>query len=102
VLRIDRATDADDVFVSQALTSVTFKNNPGFSPGGNAAVDSVTLTGTGTWNDAAATFEATALDKGEPAAGNDTVTIMIRVAGTLVSTTHGTLNGGNIQSNRIK
>ena len=101
-LRVDRETEADDVFVSQVLTSVIFKNSPGFGPGGNAVVDSVTVTGIGTWNDVAATFEATALDKGEPAAGNDAVTIKIRVAGKLVNTTNGTLNGGNIQSNRIK
>jgi hypothetical protein len=99
-LRIDRETESD-LFVSQIVTSVVFKNNAGVAPGGKATADALTLTGIGTWNGAVATFEALAVDKGEPAIGNDTVTINIRVGGRLVSTTHGTLNGGNVQSTRV-
>jgi hypothetical protein len=101
-LRVDRDTEPDDVFVSQVVTSVVFKNNPGVSPGGNAAVDAVTLTGLGTWNSAAATFESTVMDKGEPGVGNDIVNIKIKVGGRQVYTTSGPLNGGNVQSNRVK
>jgi hypothetical protein len=101
-LRVDRDSEPDDVFVSQVVTSVIFKNNPGLSPGGNGAVDALTLTGFGTWNGVAASFEATALDKGEPGVGNDIVNIKIKVGGRLVNTTSGPINGGNVQSNRVK
>jgi len=101
-LRVDRDTEPDDVFVSQVVTSVVFKNNPSVSPGGNAAVDAVTLTGLGMWNGVVATFELTALDKGEPGVGNDTVNLRIKVGGKLVHTTSGPINGGNVQSNRVK
>jgi hypothetical protein len=99
-LRIQRDGESD-VFVSHLITSVMFKNHPGVTPGGKAAADALTFTGIGTWNGASATFEVTATDKGEPA-GNDTIHIKIRVAGRVVNTTNGTLNGGNVQSNRIK
>jgi hypothetical protein len=100
-LRIDRQTEADDVFVAQLVTSVVFKNNPDVDPGGKAIADSVMFTGMGTWNGKAATFEVAAADKGEPGVGYDTVTIKIRVFGLVVHTTTGTITGGNIQSNRL-
>ena len=100
-LRVERATGAD-VFVSQLVTSVVFANNFGIDPGGKAVVDGVALTGLGTWNGIAATFELLALDKGEPGVGSDTITLRIKVAGLVVNTTQGALNGGNIQSNRVK
>ena len=100
-LRVEREGESD-VFESQVITSVVFKNNHGVVPGGKAVVDGVTLTGLGTWNGVAATFEAFALDKGEPGVGSDMITIKIKVAGRVVNTTHGVLNGGNVQSNRVK
>jgi hypothetical protein len=103
-LRVDRENDADDVFISTIVTSVTFKNSPTVDPGGKAIADAVTITGIGTWNGTPATFEAMAADKGEPGVGYDTVTIKIRtglLVTTVVSTTNGTLNGGNVQSNRL-
>jgi hypothetical protein len=100
-LRIDHDGAADDIFVSQLIAVVTFRNNPGIIPGGKAVADSVTLLGTGLWNGQSATFEASATDKGEPGVGSDTISVVVRVGGQTVSTTHGVLNGGNIQSNRL-
>jgi hypothetical protein len=103
-LRVDRESDADDVFISTLVTSVTFKNSPTVDPGGKAIADAVTVTGIGTWNGTPATFEAIAADKGEPGVGYDTVTITIKtglLVTTVVSMTNGTLNGGNVQSNRL-
>jgi hypothetical protein len=103
-LRVDRASGADDVFISTIVTSVIFKNNPAVDPGGKAIADAVTVTGIGTWNGTPATFEAMAADIGEPGVGYDTVTITIKtglLVTTVVSTTDGTLNGGNVQSNRL-
>jgi len=100
-LRIGHDGAADDIFVSQLIAVVTFRNNPGIIPGGKAVADSVTLLGTGLWNGQSATFEASATDKGEPGVGSDTISVVVRVGGQTVSTTHGVLNGGNIQSNRL-
>ena len=102
-LRVDRETEteADDVFVSQLVTSVIFKDNPDVDPGGKAIADAVTFRGIGTWNGAAATFEVLAADNGEAGVGQDVVTIHVAVDGIIVHTTGGTLNGGNVQSNRV-
>lgn len=100
-LRVERLTGSD-VFLSQLITSVVFTNNSGIAPGGNAVVDGVAVVGLGTWNGVAATFELLAFDMGEPGVGNDTVTLRIKVAGRVVNTTQGALNGGNVQSNRVK
>jgi hypothetical protein len=103
-LRVDRASGADDVFISTSVTSVTFTNNPTVDPGGKAIADAVTVMGIGTWNGTPATFEAMAADIGEPGVGYDMVTIKIKtglLVTTVVSTINGTLNGGNVQSNRL-
>jgi hypothetical protein len=100
-LRVERVTGSD-VFVSQLITSVVFTNTSGIVPGGNAVVDGVAVAGFGTWNGVAATFELLAFDMGEPGVGNDTITLRIKVAGGVVNTTQGALNGGNVQSNRVK
>jgi hypothetical protein len=100
-LRVERLTGSD-VFVSQVVTSVVFADNSGVAPGGKAVVDGVAVAGLGTWNGVAATFELLALDMGEPGVGSDTITIRVKVAGQVVNTTQGALNGGNVQSNRVK
>jgi hypothetical protein len=100
-LRIERAAGDDLVFVSGLATSVVFINDPAVVPGGGAVADGVSFAGHGTWNGAAATFQAVAMDKAEPGAGHDTFTLTIQVAGLTVSRTTGTISGGNVQSNRL-
>jgi hypothetical protein len=77
---------------------MVFAERPPATPGVPPRVDAVTFSGTGIWNGRAATYEAAAADNGEPGAGHDTVTITIRVGANVVSTTTGTLSGGNILS----
>ena len=93
--------DPDDLFVSQAVTSVIFSDNPAYAPGGNSLVDTVVFAGVGLWNGAGATFEAMVSDKGEPGS-QDTFSITVLVAGDEVATFTGLLlGGGNVQSNRL-
>jgi len=100
-LEIERKRGADDVFDSDVVANVVFKDNLDVTPGGKAQADTVTITGVGRWNRQLATFEAVATDSGEPGSESDAVVIKIFVGGKLVSTTNGTLKSGNIQSNRI-
>lgn len=67
------------------------------------AVDSVVVTGIGTWNGAAGyAFEARAEDRGEPGKGRDTFAVTIRSPqGEVVATVAGTITAGNIQSHRV-
>ncbi len=96
-------------FRATSMKQVTFSDDPGFRPGrgSNAlkpTVDSVTLTGTGVWNEKPGyTFEAAATDQGEPGRGRDTFSIVIRdPTGATVASADGTLTGGNIQSSRVR
>jgi hypothetical protein len=95
----------DDRFVSLAITSVVFSDNPDLDP--NRArkrlplVDTVTFTGVGLWNGVPALVEVTAADAGEPGAGRDTLVVTIRVAGKTVARVEGRIDGGNVQSNRL-
>jgi hypothetical protein len=94
-----------DFFVSTRLTSVTFTDDPAFRPGPahhpQPQADTVSFAGTGYWNGAPATFEAVASDRGEPGVNRDTLSITIRVAGTVVAQGGGVLNRGNVQSSRL-
>ena len=67
-LEIERKRGADDVFDSDVVANVVFKDNLDVVPGGKAQADTVTITGVGRWNRQLATFEAVATDSGEPAA----------------------------------
>ena len=100
-LEINRKRGGDDVFVSELVSDVVFKDIRSVLPGGKAHADSVTILGIGRWNGKPATFEATATDQGEPGGGSDVITIKIFAGGKMVSTTSGTLRNGNIQSNRL-
>jgi len=94
----------DDRFVSHVVTSVTFSDNPGFAPGrgrDGPQVDTVSFTGVGMWNGVSATFEAIASDMGEPGRARDTFSITIHVGGKKVAGVQGSLDSGNVQSNRL-
>lgn len=88
---------------STAITSIVFANDPAVTPGRQAGVDTVVMRGKATWNGASGfTFEATAVDRGEPGKGRDTFAITVfNAAGEVVYRTNGALAGGNIQSERM-
>jgi hypothetical protein len=94
-----------DTFDSTAITSVVFFNVPGVSPGPNppSGVDTVTCSGSGRWNGRSGyTFEATAVDGGEPGRGRDTFAITVRNAsGQVVASVNAPITQGNIQSLRM-
>ena len=81
-------------FQSTSITQVAFASSN----------SSVKFTGTGTWNGQPGfTFEAQATDNGNPGRGRDQFALTIRNAsGATVETAKGTLEGGNIQSNKKK
>ncbi len=89
-------------FHATRVTSVAFFNAPDSSPGKNppSGVDQAAFAGVGTWNDQAGyTFQATALDAGEPGKGHDRFGLTIRDShGNVVVTVNGILTDGNIQS----
>ena len=68
------------------------------------AVDTVVFKGLGKWNGRRGyAFEATATDRGEPGRGRDTFAIVVKNPnGVVVAQVNGTLDGGNIESTRLK
>jgi hypothetical protein len=90
------------------INTATFLDEPGASPGRRRQQqpprDTVILTGTGKWNGRRGyTFEARASDRGEPGRDRDTFSIQIKDAGgTVVAAVNGTLDGGNVESLRVR
>lgn len=87
---------------STTITSVVFSNDRAVAPGRHGDIDTVVIRGAATWNGARGfTFEATAVDRGEPGRNRDTFAITVfNAAGQVVYSTNGTLAGGNVQSDR--
>jgi hypothetical protein len=98
--------DREDEFESSSLTSVSFSNEPGVSPGRRPAsgVDTVAFAGIGRWNGGGGyTFTAVAIDAGEPGRGRDSFAITISDGGgRVVAAVNATITGGNIQSLRAR
>jgi hypothetical protein len=89
-----------DRFRSTAVTAVSFTGVPRSRAGrGRTSSDQAVFEGVGLWNGHAGyTFEARALDGGEPGRGRDVFTLTIRnPAGGTVAALHGTIDGGDIQ-----
>jgi hypothetical protein len=88
-------------FVAKVTTAV-FSNAPGYQPGRYPAtgVDSVTFSGVGYWNGKRNyRFEVTTTDRGEPGAGRDTFTLVVKSpTGKVVESISGVLRDGNVQS----
>jgi hypothetical protein len=111
-LRPGRNHDDDDGhgpvnrFVSTQIPAIAFSDDPTVTPGKRKSpnVDTVVFRGAGRWNGASGyTFEARAVDAGEPGRGRDQFMITVRdPSGNVVSTVTGMLSGGNIQSHRIR
>ncbi len=97
--------DQEDRFESTAITSVSFFNVPGVSPGPRPAsgVDTVSFSGTGRWNGRSGyRFDAVATDAGEPGRRRDSFKITVRDgAGHVVASVDAEITRGNIQSLRI-
>jgi len=92
-------------FVSTAVDTVVFSDDPGLKPGRREKpdVDTASFIGKGRWNGLPGyTFTAVAADAGEPGRGRDQFTITVRSPqGAVVATVSGTITAGNIQSNRV-
>lgn len=95
-----------DRFVSTSVDGVIFSDDPRTEPGrhGRPVVDSVIFQGTGRWNgNDGYTFTARAVDAGEPGRGRDEVTVTIVAPdGSIALTIGGTIDGGNVQSTRLR
>jgi lamin tail-like protein/putative Ig domain-containing protein/HYR domain-containing protein/transmembrane protein TMEM131 len=96
--------DQQDRFESTAITSVSFFDVPGVSPGHKppSGIDTASFAGVGQWNGRAGyTFDAVATDAGEPGRGRDSFRITVRDgAGQVVASVDGVITDGNIQSLR--
>jgi hypothetical protein len=97
--------DQEDRFESSTVTSVSFFDVPGVSPGHKPAsgVDTVSFVGAGQWNGRIGyTFEAVATDAGEPGRGRDAFSITVRDgSGQVVASVDARITDGNIQSLRL-
>jgi hypothetical protein len=93
-------------FDSTGITNVVFSNDPAFSPGRKSqpTVDTVVFTGIGKWNGRAGySFEVRATDQGEPGRHRDTFSLVVKSStGAIVASVSGDLDGGNIDSTRVK
>ena len=103
-LRVHGAPGSPDRLLSASVADVRFSNTGGYNPGPQppTGVDTVTFTGTGSWNGQAGyRFEVTASDRGEPGIGVDTFSVTLYAPnGSVVESAGGTLLTGNIQSHR--
>lgn len=103
--RSRRQGESHHRFDAEGVISVAFSDDPAFRPGrkNRPQVDTVIFSGMGRWDGVGGhTFEARALDAGEPGRGRDQMSLTIRNrAGVVVATFGGPLAGGNIQSLRL-
>jgi hypothetical protein len=92
-------------FEATSFTSITFSDNPAFTPGGHPAptVDAVTFSGAGSLDGVSGyTFVVTATDQGEPGVGLDTFSLVVRDGtNAVVINVSGAIAGGNVQSYRL-
>lgn len=83
---------------------VVFTNAPGYTPGPypSTGVDTVTFNGVGYWNGRPNhRVEVTASDRGEPGAGRDSFSLVVKSpAGQVVHSSTGVLRSGNVQALR--
>lgn len=94
-------------FEATSIDSVEFLDDPAFTPGKGRkppTVDSVTFSGRGKWNGKSGyTFEVRASDRGEPGRHRDTFRLVVKdQRGAIVASVDDTLDGGNVQSIRLK
>jgi hypothetical protein len=94
-----------DAFDATLVSSIVFSDSNAYAPGRPKlpTTDTVTFKGRGRWNGQDHNgFEVIASDRGEPAR-RDTITIVITdPSGAIVFRAGGQLDGGNIQSHRVR
>jgi hypothetical protein len=97
---------APNRFEATSITSVVFADDPAFRPdrGVRPVVDTVRFSGSGRWNGRPGySFEVVATDHGEPGRGRDTLALIVKDSSdNVVATISGSLDGGNIQSTRLR
>ena len=96
----------DDHFESRTVTFIAFSDDPTIRPGRpqRTQIDTVLFSGVGEWNGRAGyRYEAFAQDGGEPGRHRESIRVTIwSPAGAVVASFDGVLDGGNIQSVRIR
>jgi hypothetical protein len=96
----------NDTFVSISFSNVAFSDDPTIRPGKSRRpqVDTVQFAGPGFWNGQSGyRFEATAQDAGEPGRHRESIGVTVYDgANRIVVQFDGVLDGGNIQSIRIR
>ena len=100
--------DPADRFEATEITGAVFSDDPAFRPDHSRdrrpATDSVVFVGAGKWNGRSGyTFEVHATDQGEPGRHHDTFALVVKDShGVVVGSVDGELDGGNIQSTRLR
>ena len=93
-------------FTATSITQVVFSDDPAFKPGRRPrpTVDSVVFSGRGRWNGRPGySFEVLATDQGEPGRRRDTFSLVVtNGTGAVVVHVSGRLDGGNIDSKRLR
>ena len=101
-----RTSSVEHQFSSRSLTGLVFSDDPSTRPDdtGLLDVDTVVFTGSGRYDGIDGyTFEARAVDRGEPGAGNDQLRVVIRnPGGAVVMTFDQRITSGSIRSLRIQ
>jgi hypothetical protein len=96
----------DDRFESRSVDFIAFSDDPSIRPGRQrrTQVDTVLFSGVGVWNGVGGyRYEVFAQDEGEPGRHRESIRVKITTAGgALVASFEGELDGGNIQSMRIR
>jgi len=103
---VSRRRERNDRFVARVVTFVAFSDDPTFRPGRRPKpnVDTVVFFGQGEWNgNTGYSFRVFAMDQGEPGRHRESVEVTIwDPAGNVVGDVSGELDGGNVQSKRIR
>jgi hypothetical protein len=94
-------------FEATSVDVVIFSDDPAFRPGSGVqqpTVDTVRFSGKGRFNGRSGfTFEVVAADQGEPGRQRDTFSLTVKdPSGNAVVNVNGRLDGGNIQSTRLR
>ena len=106
VVTKQKGHNLESEFRSTAITTVSFFNVPGVSPGVRppSGVDTAAFAGAGTWNGRPGyTFSATATDNNAPGRDPDLFSITVKdAANQVVATVSGTVTRGRIESQRAR
>ncbi len=96
----------DDRFESRSVDFMAFSDDPTVRPGRarRPQIDTVLFSGAGEWNGQGGyRYEVFAQDAGEPGRHRESIRVTItNAAGLVVASFSGDLDGGNIQSSRIR